>query len=156
MTQKHTPSQASTLTSEMVKLRRDKFVLLAKVGQRKKEASQFRDEAMFYYGTVTELLVALGEAMALLREMHPPESGNKKVSDLMCQHTQLIKQLLSFWPQHSESQERALALLDSAGLGMVTGLTEDGYVIPSTALILENVERIIAATKAQNQKPSSD
>lgn len=156
MTKRRTDLASSSPDSEMAKLRRDKFALLARVGQRKREASQFREEAEFYCGNVTELLALLAEAMQLLREMSPPEEGNAKVADLTSKHIQLVGQLLSFWPSNLESQNRVLSLLDSPGLGMVTGLTKDGFVIPSSALILESVARAIAVTKEENQKQSSD
>lgn len=150
MSKQSSQSPPTTQASEMVKLRRDKFALLAKVGQRKREASQFQDEAEYYFGIVTALLAVSGEAMAELRLTNPPENGNEKVADLSSRHIQLTRQLLSYWPKNLESQERVLRLLNSDGLAMTTTTTDDGYVIPSSDLILESVARAIAATSKES------
>lgn len=155
MMKRPTASSHNTRTSEMDKLLRDKFVLLAKVGQRKREASRFQDEAEFWFGIVTELLALLGEAMEKLRLEHPSAEGDEAVATLTSKQLSLVRQLLSFSPPASESQERVLRLLDSDGLGMMTAVTGGVYVIPSSRLILESVERIIAATKEQDPKLSS-
>lgn len=138
---------------ERDKLKRDKFALLAMVGHRKREASRYQEEAEFWSGCVIETLAVLRDAMDKLRKEHPTEEGDKEMIKLMSRHSRLIRQLTSYFPPDTTSQLRLSALLESVGLERVTASTEEGYVFLSSDLILENVERIIEATKAENPKP---
>lgn len=133
---------------EKAKLKREKFALLAKVGQRKREASRFQDEAEFYCGSVIETLAVLKDAMDKLRKEHPTAEADPEMTGLMSRHTRLIRKLTTYWPPDMESQQRLSILLDSVGLETVTASTDEGYVFLSSDLILENVARIIAVTKA--------
>lgn len=140
----------------MVRLKREKFVLLAKVGQRKREASAYREEAEFYCGNATELLalsVDLIRALQLLeKELPQLRAGTVEATSRLHQS---IKQLLRFWPQNSDSQERLVNLLNSDGLATMVGVTADGYVSLSSTQVVENVARVIALTKVPDQKQSS-
>ena len=133
------------------KLVRDKYALLARVGQRKREASAFQDEAVFYFTIVTELLAL---SAGLLEGLQEAEETNAQVKSRLLEHTshyhRLIRSLLSFWPKNSESQVRILSLLDCDGLEKALACTPDGYVSLSTDQILENVARAIEVIKEEN------
>lgn len=147
-------SAPNMTVSERKKLVRDKFALLAKVGRQKKRASQFGDEAEFWATNVTELLAVLADALEHLEGLAPLD--DLRTAQLRSEHIRLARRLLGFWPPNSESQNRVLNLLDCDGLAKVTELTREGFVILSSDLILENVERIIEATRAEDQSQSFD
>lgn len=158
MTTSKTTSPPSSQDLVTRKLVRDKFALLAQVGREKRAALALQDEATFYSSIVTDLLVAQGE---LLERLQADAKIDPELVALASEHTsrfhRLTKQLLSFWPANSVSQERILTLLNSDGLAKVLDSTQDGYLTLSTDLILENVERAIEATKGKSlrQSPAS-
>lgn len=144
-----TTSSSPTETSQKAPPKQAKFVLLAKVGQLKREASQLHEEADSYCSIVTALVAGYTELLmwAEAKEREFPGLSTDLVTH-SSNHTQLVKGLLHNLPHASISRERVLKLLNSDGLGMAMDVTEDGYVSPSSAQILRNVERAIVATKA--------
>lgn len=157
MTNIVTISNSPTDHSQTENRKGEKFALLARVGAQGRKASQFRDEAIFYCGIVTELLALFTEVVTFLQraEKHTPQLA-PFVAVITSRQHHLVKRILGHWPTNSESRLRAQTLLESDGLGPLLGSTEDGYVSLSSDLILENVERIIVATRMRNQKPSSE
>ncbi len=160
MSKRSGKSSKNSRDLETRKLVRDKFALLAMVGRVKKEVSPLHEEADFYSSFVTEQVALSADLLDLLQEIeqqvNSPETS-EIVADLTSQYHRSIRQLLNFWPPHTESQERYLSLLASDGLEKVLATTPDGYVSLSTDRILKNVERVIEATKKElNQKQSSN
>lgn len=150
-TNSDTKSNSTTEGSAREKLPPVYFARLAQVGQLKRKVSTYREETEFYSGIATELLVVLAEAAELLQEeAEKQEALKKSVSNITSRHHHLVWRLLGFWPNDTESQERISTLLDSRGLEKVLGSTPDGYTCLSSDLTLENVERIFAATRANN------
>lgn len=153
-----TKNTEMTLSSPTPDSRREKlppayYALLAKVGVRKREASAYRDEAEHYCGIVTELLALSTELVVFLQATEKRAPGLKPLTaDSTFRLHRSIKQLLNFWPQNSDSQERLLTLLDSDGLATMTGSTADGYVSLSSDQVVGNVERIIAVTKELSRR----
>lgn len=150
MPQNETQSSLTSVGSEMEKQKRARFVLLAKVGHLKREASQLHEEADFYSTIATELLALSMEQLTLLEsleEKHPEIKA--ELVNLTSKHTHFVRQLLDFWPQNTVSRSRFYALLDSAGVEMATDVSPEGYVSPSMDLILKNVVRAIEATKKE-------
>lgn len=156
MTSIATRSNSTTRDSRMERLVRDKFALLARVGHQKRKALASLEEMEFYYGIATELLALLVEAVELLQVVEKAEPAlSKHVGTITSRQHHLIRKILRYWPPGTESQERILNLLDLDGLEKVLGTTPDGYVTLSGGLILENVARIIGATREQAQNQSS-
>lgn len=141
--------------SEKSKLKRDKFVLLAKVGHAKRKASQYQDEAVFYFGIATELLAITTElaAIATGKQVKLDTKERLRRSELTSRFHRLTKQLLNYWPPSLESQEMYLDWLNSDGAGTLLATTGDGFVSLSSDLILKNVESIFAATKERCPNP---
>lgn len=151
-----TVSSSTTDTSQMAKLKRDKFALLAKVGHLGREVSALHEEADHYSSIATVLLAASMELLTLLEEQEVmEESPNERLVTPVSRIMNSIQKLLHFWPKGSMSQDRVYSMLDSDGLGMATVSSEDGFVYPSMDLILRNVERSIEASKARSPKQSS-
>lgn len=141
-------SKKTMNTSEKERLLRDKFALLARVGHNKRKASAYQDEAEYYFTIATEALAVLGELLGYLQKAEKLEPS---LAPFVARHTSkqhhLVKSLLTFWPQNTDSQERVLSLLDSDGLAEMLESTPEGYVYLSTDLILENVARCIDASR---------
>lgn len=148
-----TLSSSSTKDSEKVKLKREKYAHLARVGHQKRRALAFQDAEEFYFTIATEqvalLREQLEEALELEKQMKAPSPAVAKATSRL---THLTRRLLHFWPRNSESQQRISLLLDSAGLATMMAVTDEGYLTLSSDQILGNVERIIALTKERNQK----
>lgn len=148
----------TTAVSEMNKQKRARFALLAMVGHRKKEVSQLHDEADFYSTVATEALAALADAAILLAELG--QRGNpeamKGSTDLTSTRFRLVQQLLNFWPTGTTSVDRLWKVLGSDGPATVLENTPDGYLSLSSTQWVDNVARIIEATKMLNQKQSSN
>lgn len=153
MTSTATTSSLATAISEMEKHKRARFALLAKVGQRKREASAYRDEAEFYCGSVTELAALSAELVELLQRLEKRAPG---LSPFTVEYTSRlhhsIRRLLRFWPQNSDSQERLANLLNSDGLETMLGVTAEGFLSLSSTQVVENVERVIALTKERSPR----
>lgn len=145
-------STSTSATSRMEKLSRDKYVLLAKVGHRKREALAYQEAEEFYSSIVTELLalsVAQTELLQDIADRADSPSLRRAVAADTSRLHRLTKRLLSFWPKNSDSQKRVSDLLESAGVAKLLTDTEDGYVTLSTGQILANVARAIGLTKEQ-------
>lgn len=151
-----TASSLTSDTSKMVKLKRDKFALLAKVGHLGREVSALHDEADHYSSIATELLAVSSELLTLLEEQ---EEENQKTNPYLVipasRLTSLTQKLLNYWPKGSKSQDRVYEMLDSDGVVTVTDTSEEGFVYPSMDLILKNVGRAIGASREQSPRRSS-
>ena len=152
-------SNSSMMISQMESQKRARFALLAKVGIQKRALSRSRAEADFYCSLVTELLAVSGAQYKLLERLE--EKGVKQLSPslfiLGLKLNRSMQQLLSYWPEDTESQARLSQLLDSAGVAMLSETTPDGWPSPSQALILKNVERAIEVSRMESsQKQSSN
>jgi hypothetical protein len=148
MSQHAIASPSTLVDSAMVKQKREKFALLARVGHQKREVCRLHEEADFYSSIVTELLALSTESLTLLvaeEEKHP--ELKLPILTLVSRQTNLLKRLLNYWPRDSQSQERVCALLESDGLETMTDVSDEGYVSPSMDLILRNVARAIEVTK---------
>lgn len=147
-----------TQAQQKERLIREKFALLAKVGQRKREALAYQEAEEFYFTTATEALALSGELLVVLHEAVGEWSPEWQalVADQTSRYHLLLRNLLSFWPKNSDSQDRLLNLLNSDGLERFLETTPEGYISLSSDQIIENVERIIEATRAElEQKQSS-
>lgn len=141
-------------TSKTKQLVKAKFALLARVGHLKRKASQSHEQANFYSSIVTELLAVSGEESSLPRQAEDSPETLLKRAELKSRRLHLIQQLLDFSPRSLESQETHWKLLTSAGLEKEIVVTRDGFLTLSSGLILDNVELLIAATKAQSRSLS--
>lgn len=153
-----TKSNSTTQDSATAKVVRDKFVLLAKVGRQKREASQLHDEVTFYSSSVTELAAVSVDQLGVLQDLADRvDSPQLKaaVAEITSRHLIWMRKLLKHWPKNSECQQKLLALLESDGPQQLMAFTPDGYATLSTGLILGNVERIIVATREQRRRASS-
>lgn len=152
-----TQSSQSTATSETGKTQDKSSAPSAREVRLAKAASGFRDEAINYYGIVSELLALVAELTNLDASL--PEQELRQVvarvkSDGMCQLSQSISQLFDFYPHASESTRRLLTLLESEALEKGVSRTDDGYLIPSSDLMLDSVVACIEATKEQPRRLS--
>lgn len=150
MTQLATASSSTTPTSQTAVPKQEKFVLLAKVGRAKKEASRYRDEAEFFSSFAIATLVALEELRKAVVSTAPSPELALAVVDAESTQRALTMQLLDSWPQNSESRERFSRVLGSAGLARMMTVTDDGYLSLSMDPILENVATVIEAIKEQS------
>lgn len=158
MTATEMQSTSNTPTSQKAKPNRAWYVLLAKVGTLTRKVSQLRAEVIHYYSFATEALAICAELSRVaecLRLGQGSVDSTTKIVILESRLNLLTKQALSFWPQGTESQKRALSMLDSDGLAMLAGVTDDGYLCLSMDRILSNVELAIEVTKESDQKLSS-
>ena len=144
--------------SQKKRLIREKFALLAKVGHAKRKASAYQEAEEFYSSIATEALAVSTELLLYLQEytgQGSPEFDRFVASYTSRQHN-LVRSITSFWPKNSDSQERALAMLDSDGLLPMIEHSDEGYVSLSMDQILSNVELAIAASTEDTPKQSSD
>lgn len=156
MTSIETTSSLATLTSEMTKHKRARFALLARVGRQKKEVSQLREETEFYFGIATDLLALSTELVEFLQRAEATAPGLKAynaVSTSRLHHS--IKRLLRSYPSDSDLQKKWLSTLTSDGLATMVGVTADGYLSLSSTQVVNNVARVIEATKERRRKTSS-
>lgn len=146
--------KSNSPSSEIKRLRSRLFALLARVGHQKRKALAYQEEAEHYYSIATEALAGLAE---LLEFMEILGESNPRVKELLSDHVsrqhQLVREMLGFWPRNTDSQERALSLLDSDGLVNLLEDTGEGYWSLSSDQILRNVERSIEASMEQPPKP---
>lgn len=134
---------------------RAKFALLAQVGRLKKEVSAYQEAEEVYSGIVTELLAVSTGLVLLLQDLDKRAPVLKPASvHYTSRLHRLLKRLLNFCPQATDSQERLLNLLSSDGLGTMLDVTGDGYLSLSTGQILANVERAIEASREQTRRQS--
>lgn len=140
-------SDLRTVISERDSLKSAKFALLAKVGQRKREALALHAEADSYSSTVTELVALSTGLLHLLEQVEPQVRGiSPALVTLSSRHTHLMHHILDSLPRSSMSRDRVLRMLNSDGLETAMDITDDGYVSPSSDQILRNVARAIGIT----------
>ena len=150
---RNTQSKSNTATSQKESRGPGYFALLAKAGHNKRKLLALHEEAEFYSTIATELLAHLvARRDVLLQEEAKSGHPIPELIEVTSLLTQQLKRTLSFWPNDTESQSRILALLESSGLETLMIGTGDGFVTPSSDLILGNVVRIIAHTKEQRLK----
>jgi hypothetical protein len=152
-----TKSNSTSDSSKMIRLTRDKFALLARVGHQKRKVLAYQKEAEFYFTIATETLVTLQAALEVL-DSREQENGQPDVllRDLTSSLSHSVRSLLKYWPSDTESQERLFSLLGHSGLAKTVKTTPDGYLSLSSDLVIGNVARTIALTKEQSLKASSD
>lgn len=121
-----------------------------------KVVSAYQESETVFAGIATDLLALSVELVTCLQLMEARAPAIKPVSLRATSRLhRSIRQLLSFWPQHSDSQERLLTLLASGGLEKMVDITPEGLPSLSTDQILDNVVRAIEVSRARNQKQSS-
>ena len=151
-----TTSSSITQTSVMENQDQDRDVLLATVDSLKKIVSAYRASELHYVGAATDLLALSVELVTLLQAM---EQRAPKLQPVVFKATyrlhRSLRQLLSFWPQRTISQERLLTTLGSDGLETMLDISPEGFPSLSTDQILGNVARAIAVSRERSLKQSS-
>ena len=152
-----TKSSLSTPISETERQSPDSSAPLVTEEAPAKLVSAYQESETVFAGIATDLLALSVELVTFLQHMEVRAPAVKPVTLRATSRVhRSLRQLLNFWPQRTDSQERLLTLLASAGLERMVDITPSGLPSLSTDQILSNVARAIEVSKARNQKQSSN